>query len=196
MVVRFKQGSHLPLIHFCVVVCGVFLFSNSLLPHDSHRCPNVTAPPTTEDRYTAPNFPTPTTGVVIYANAAAAAGGDGSAAKPFSSLEAAVAAAARAASKNTTIVLRAGTYYTRGIVLSHLHSGLTIQNYQGEDVAVSGAVPVPASKAKWAVHNPATNTWRLDLSGWSDLPAETFGMRVRNSTTHTINAAVRARCVE
>lgn len=44
-------------------------------------------------------------------------------------------------------MLRAGTYYTKGIVLSSVHSGLTIQNYHGEDAVVTGAVRVPVSPA-------------------------------------------------
>ena len=45
-----------------------------------------------------------------------------------------------------TVVLRTGVYPVAvgGIVLSAAHSGITIQNYQGEDAVVSGAVPVPA----------------------------------------------------
>jgi pectin methylesterase-like acyl-CoA thioesterase len=94
-------------------------------------------------RYVPPNYPTPSEGKTIYVNASAAAGGDGSEGTPFSTLEAAVqaVAGAGAGASTTTIVMREGTYYTGGIVLTHVHSGLTIQNYEGEDVAVSGAVP-------------------------------------------------------
>ena len=125
----------------------------------------TTDPPAVQDVYTPPTFPTPTDGTVIYVDAGAAAGGDGSKASPFASLELAVEGVAGAgAAAGATIVLRAGTYYTGGILLTHQHSGLTIQNYEGEDAAVSGAVQVPIKSAdKWAVHSTATNTWRLDL---------------------------------
>eukprot|EP00729_Bicosta_minor_P026454 gene26454-18651_t len=144
----------------------------------------TTDPPAVQDVYTPPTFPTPTDGTVIYVDAGAAAGGDGSKASPFASLELAVEGVAGAgAAAGATIVLRAGTYYTGGILLTHQHSGLTIQNYEGEDAAVSGAVQVPIKSAdKWAVHSTATNTWRLDLSEWGNLPQEVFGMRYKTKS--------------
>ena len=47
-----------------------------------------------------------------------------------------------------TLVLRSGVYHTQGIVLTSAHSGLTVQNYAGEDAAVTGAVPVPAARVR------------------------------------------------
>jgi hypothetical protein len=139
------------------------------------RCGLV--PPAAEDVYVAPRFATPTSGAVIFvdANNTGAHRGDGSKAKPFPTLRAAVVAAE--GKPAATIVLRAGLHYTEGVVLTVLHSGLTIQNFEGENAIVSGAVPVPV-KERWSLHNAATNTWRLDLGDWQDMPAETFGMRV------------------
>ena len=68
-----------------------------------------------------------------------------------------------------------GTYHTAGVVITAAHSNLTIQNHEGADAVVSGAVPVDTS-SPWSLHNRATNTWRLDTSKQS-LPTE-FGMRV------------------
>jgi hypothetical protein len=45
-------------------------------------------------------------------------------------------------------MLRAGTYYTKGVVLTTAHNGLTIQNYHGEEAIVSGAVRVPTAKSR------------------------------------------------
>ena len=152
-----------------------------------HTC-NVSAPPT-EDVFVAPHFPTPTNGEVIYVDAKAATGGDGSNTKPFSTIEAAVEAAGKGdGSGSATIVLRAGRYYTAGIVLSAEHSNLVIQNFEGEEVSVTGALAVPIkNRASWVVHNVSTNTWRLDLADWREIPSETFGMRVG------VRRAIRAR---
>ena len=130
--------------------------------------------PTELDAFKAPRFATPTSGKLIYADPSAASGGDGSKTKPFRSLDAAVAAAATPGPK--TILLRAGRYHTAGVVLTPSHSDLTIQNEDGAQVVVSGAVPVANSKGKWSVHDKATNTWKLDTAG-QNLPTE-FGMRV------------------
>ena len=150
-----------------------------------HTC-NVPAP-AAEDIFVAPKIPTPTSGSVFFVDGKAAVGGDGSQQKPFASLNVAVDAAGLHGGAHVTIVLRAGRHYTPGIVLSEVHSGLTIQNFEGEEASVTGAVPVPVKKAAWTVHNTSTNTWRLELSDWKEMPAETFGMRVGT------RRAIRAR---
>jgi len=103
------------------------------------RCGLV--PPAAQDVYVAPRFATPTRGAVIFvdANNTGARRGDGSKAEPFSTLRAAVAAAE--GKPAATIVLRAGIHYTEGVVLTVLHSGLTIQNFEGENASVSGPCP-------------------------------------------------------
>lgn len=78
-------------------------------------------------------------------------------------------------------MLRKGTYYSPGEVLGPEHSGLTIQNYNGEHAVVSGGVPLTG--VTWAPYNvsgPGTperpgsgqnmvpvgsNIWVADLSG-------------------------------
>ena len=142
-----------------------------------HRCANIT-PPTTLDSYVPPHFPTPATGTIIFVDAnATGSSGDGSKTKPFSSLDAALHAAAKSEGAGVTVVLRSGVYYSSGVLLTTRHSNMTIQNFEGEHAVVSGSVPVPVAKDKWALHNMATNTWRLDLADWEALPAETFGLR-------------------
>jgi hypothetical protein len=136
--------------------------------------------PEEEDSFKPPNFATPSSSHVIFVDASVAAGGsgDGTRARPFATLESGVAAAGASGAKRVTLVLRAGRYHTAGVTLTSAHSGLTIQNYQGEEAIVSGTVPVPASKSGWSVHNAETNTWKLDLSAVRDMPAEAFGLRV------------------
>ena len=115
----------------CAVRAHMWEFAKKALPqrgsfktaYDAlqlHTC-NVSAPPT-EDAFVAPHFPTPTHGAVIYVDAKAAAGGDGSKSTPFSTVEAAVAAAGKGKGGGSpaaaTIVLRAGSHHTAGVILS------------------------------------------------------------------------------
>ena len=98
-----------------------------------------------------PRFSTLPGEITIYADAnARGAGGDGSLLKPFATVEAAVDHAAGLGT-NVTVELRAGTYRTTGVVLTPQHSGLTIQNYNGEEAIVSGAVHVPSTVENWPV---------------------------------------------
>jgi hypothetical protein len=160
------------------------------------KCDNINASvPATEDAYAAPKFSTPTQSAVIYVDANASHGGDGSKSHPFFTLEAGTDAAAKVATQ-VTIVLRGGVYYTKGIVLSAAHSGLTIQNFEGEEATVSGAIPVPVSKDKWSLHAASTNTWRLDLSAWQEMPLETFGMRVGSDSVSALNASTGVKGVK
>ena len=131
-------------------------------------------PPPEYDTFEAPSFPAPAGAHLIFVDADAAPGGDGTQTKPFGTLEAAVHAANMPGRK--AILLKAGTYHTMGVVLAAAHSDLTIQNQDGGEVIISGAVPVKSDKLKWSVSNKATNTWKLDTSE-QDLPTE-FGMRV------------------
>eukprot|EP01052_Picozoa_sp_SAG31_P002049 SAG31_NODE_69_length_28130_cov_15.318219_2_plen_950_part_00 len=70
---------------------------------------------------------------------------------PKKTIHAAVTAAA--GRPNTTINLRAGRHIVKETVqLTAAHSGLTIQNYNGEDAVVSGGVPL---SPKWTPHKLA-----------------------------------------
>ena len=96
-------------------------------------------PPTTTDTFTPPRLPTPP-GQNWFVDPAAAPGGDGSLAAPFATIEQAVAAATTDSDRGATsraVLLRAGIHRTAGVVLTPAHSGLTIQNYNGE-AAVRG----------------------------------------------------------
>jgi hypothetical protein len=79
-------------------------------------------------------------------------------AKPFVSIAAAVEAAAGKA--DTTIVLREGTFHEQQIHLGPEHSGLTIQNHNGEHAIVSGAVPLDCHpEPVWEPVN--TTSWNM-----------------------------------
>ena len=101
-------------------------------------------PPTTHDEWSPPTFATPPG--AIFVDASASAGGDGSKLHPFSSLASAVEAAN--GKSGATIVLRTGTYHEKQIQFNAMHSGLTIQNFEGEHAIVSGAVSLGAA-GKW-----------------------------------------------
>lgn len=65
--------------------------------------------------------------------------GDGSLSKPFQSVSRALDAARASGGHNPSIVLREGTYYmAETLDLTASDSGLTIQNYNGEQVWISG----------------------------------------------------------
>ena len=83
---------------------------------------------------------------MLYCDPSAAPGGDGTQLRPFSLVAEAVRAAAGVPA--STIVLRGGVYHERMVVLGPEHSGLTIQNYQGEHAVVSGAAPLARAGQK------------------------------------------------
>ena len=59
------------------------------------------------------------------------------------------------------MLLRQGTYYTSGEVLGPEHSGLTIQNYEGEHAVVSGGVPLDNIAWKpFKVQKPSPPQWK------------------------------------
>ena len=150
-------------------VRGSFKTAYDALQLENNCSSYVPAPPTEVDVYIPPHFDTPTKGAVIYADAnkVATAGDDGTKARPFATLEAAINAAAINAAGTmaggATVVLRKGTYHTQGVVLTTAHSGITIQNFEGEDAVVSGTVVVPSALNRWSLHNAAHNTWRSVL---------------------------------
>jgi hypothetical protein len=71
---------------------------------------------------------------------------------------------------NVTLLLRGGTYYTQGETLGPEHSGLTLQNYEGEHAVVSGGVPLdgatwqpykinPAGAPQWKTASDVNNVY-------------------------------------
>jgi len=87
--------------------------------------------------------------------------------QPLKTITAAVAAS-RKAGKGSIILLRKGTFYLRSpIYLDSRDSGLTIQNYAGEEVWLSGGVLL--EKLTWQSHqvDETTNIWKADVSQYN-----------------------------
>jgi hypothetical protein len=120
-------------------------------PGGPAQCFNVTAPDNAPDAFT-PTFPIPSTGIVVYADSVN--GKDtaaGTMAAPFSTIGAALAAT-RKGKGGGTIVLRKGVYYgEQALNLTAADSGLTIQNYNGEEAWLSGAKKLKTKWTKWQV---------------------------------------------
>ena len=107
------------------------------------------------DTYQPPKLPTPSTGPVWYVSTSGSDSADGSEAHPFASIANAVevSAAARTLSPSTataTVLVRGGRYeLSETVQLGAAHSGLTIQNFEGEHVELSGGVSFQVPKASW-----------------------------------------------
>jgi hypothetical protein len=100
--------------------------------------------PSTEDEWTPPTYSTPPGSTFVDSSNGSDTKGNGEAESPFASLSRAVEAVLKTGSK--TIVLRAGTYYTQQIELGPEHSGLTVQNFNGEHATVSGTFSLTFSQ--------------------------------------------------
>ncbi len=92
---------------------------------------------------------------------------------PFKTISAGVAAARNAAAPPATVVLRAGTHWlSETLVLTSADSGLTLRGYFGENVTVSGGVPL--SFLDWKPHDQTAgqNIWVADMTnaGLSSVP--------------------------
>ncbi len=115
------------------------------------------------------------TGTCIYVDPAKGVdnGHSGSIDSPFKSIAAGVAAARKAAAPPATVVLRAGTYWLgETLILTPADSGLTLRSYLGEDVIISGGVPL--SFLDWKPHDQTSgrNIWVADMTkaGLSRVP--------------------------
>ena len=113
------------------------------------------------DVFTPERFPTPFD--AVFADATKGEDGNkGTEAAPVKTIAKAVALATGA---NATVVLRAGTYHTDTVQISTMHSGLTIQNYNGESVTVSGGVPLRIPKTTWVADPLMKGRYVTDLAG-------------------------------
>ena len=116
-------------------------------PAARSRFPHISAPPR------APGAGGATFYVALDGSDAAA----GTLAAPFATLARALAAT-RATPGTDTILLRGGTYFSQPTqVLTPLDSGLTISNFPGEEVWLSGSAPLPAAAA-WRPYNVSNST--------------------------------------
>jgi hypothetical protein len=139
-------------------------------------------PPPVPDTFVAPRFPTPSnsaTTAVLYAAVNATKAGDGSRERPFTLVAAVAAVTAAPRTHTVTLLLRGGTYrLAETLRLGPQHSNLTIQNFEGEEVIVSGAAAVAVTRAAWSLVNASTNTWRLDIRGQEGKLFPQYGLRV------------------
>ena len=135
----------------------------------------------------APSFTVPEGSSTFYVDADKGSDSNtGSMGSPFKTIEKALSAT-RSAGQPSTIVLRKGTYYlTKTLELGTQDNGLTIQNYEMEEVWISGG---KVFTPKWEKYNvdPSKNTniYKADLSseGMATIP----GLRINTKR------AIRAR---
>jgi hypothetical protein len=125
-------------------------------------------------RAVIPEQPVEQAAVVFYADANASVGGDGSLNAPFPSVADALEAVRNARHNLTTpsavVYLRAGTFFVQEeIVLSELDSNLTISAYQGEEVWLSGGVPLESPS--WSDAGGGVWQTRLEGPGIADIPS-------------------------
>ena len=162
-------------------------------PGGPAQCFNVTAPADAPEAFT-PTFPIPGTGTVVYADSVN--GKDsaaGTMAAPFGTIGAALAATRKAGGVGT-IILRKGVYYgEQALNLTAADSGLTIQNFNGEEAWLSGAKKLKTVWKAGGADHPrvgqagfdAKSVWKADLSGQGVKVIE--GLRIAQAR------AVRAR---
>jgi hypothetical protein len=152
----------------------------------NHDCQLLVPPPKfTRADWTPPTKLYRSTGTTHNFYVDYASGSDrnsGTLASPFKTIQTAVSTAANKPS--VTILLRGGTHYVVAAVqISAANAGLTIQNYNGEVVVVSGAVPLQPQWTKYElpVSNIGANAFVADVSaaGLTEFPGfHVDGVRV------------------
>jgi hypothetical protein len=140
-------------------------------------------------------FPIATGGAVFYADSLNGKDSNpGTLAAPFETIGAALAATRKAKGSGKSIVLRKGVYYGEDALnLTTADSGLTIQNYNGEQAWLSGAKKLKTQWTAGGADHPrfgqvgfdAKSVWKADLSGQGVTKIE--GLRIGQAR------AVRAR---
>ena len=116
---------------------------------------------------------------------------DGSAAKPFGTIGAAVRAATNRAA---TIVIHEGTYSVlKPIHLSASHSGVTIQNYRGGRVNISGGVPFRVPKSAWRPYRQRRG-WEDSFGGVSCVSGQVRSQADSEGIVFLGNASSAAEC--
>ena len=127
---------------------------------------NVSAKTTSQRSPKPPSFPdTVAASAVFYVDTNKGSDTNtGSMDAPFQTIPKAVSAARSLSGKPSTIVLRAGTFYLEDtIALTEQDSNLTIHNYPGEEVTISGGKVI---KPSWKVFDTKSpmNIYQADLS--------------------------------
>eukprot|EP01060_Flectonema_neradi_P004382 TRINITY_DN12821_c0_g1_i1.p1 TRINITY_DN12821_c0_g1~~TRINITY_DN12821_c0_g1_i1.p1 ORF type:complete len:937 (+),score=210.86 TRINITY_DN12821_c0_g1_i1:61-2871(+) len=123
----------------------------------------LTPPSQDEKEWMAPKWSkTSSDGLTFFCDANVQKSGDGSIGSPFKTIAEALAAVEKRPSSSTPamINLRKGTFYLSDqLVLTKVHSNLVIQNYNGEDVTVSGGVPLTTPKDSWKPDSIIKEHW-------------------------------------
>ena len=122
-----------------------------------------------EDEWSPPRFEASTDDLNVYCDSNAQQSGDGSISRPFRTIAEAVVAVEKrpSPSQRATINLRKGTFYlSEQVVLTKVHSNLTIQNYNGEDVVVRGGVLLKTPKESWKRDKIVEEHWET-FSGFN-----------------------------
>ena len=137
------------------------------------------------DRPKFPVFDLPAAGSMYYVDATKGKDSNpGTESEPFQTISHAVDVASGASGSPKTIVMRAGTYYLASTIqLGSKNSDLTFQNYNGEEVWVSGA-------------RPLTPSWKaFNTSGANVYVADLMDMKLENVPGLRLNGkrSIRAR---
>jgi len=165
------------------------------LPDGEMQCAAATMPDHVPDSY-RPRFEIPATRRSYFVDATNGNDqtNDGSISKPFATAKQALDAIRKVRANNPGdavygIVFRQGRHYvTETLSLGPEDSNLTFQNYNGEEVWISGAIPVPfggTTKRIWKQHPSQASVWVMDLAD-TDVK-EMTGLRINGKR------AVRAR---
>jgi len=149
--------------------------------------------PADEDKYKPPSYQSPGTETFVAPDGDDS--NDGTIAKPLKTI---AAATRKLAGKTDAIItLRAGVHYTPETVeLGVEHSGLTIQNYAGEEAVVSGAVPLTIPATAWKPYAVGSGKWVVasgqnNVFGRASLTADTGAVK-RLGTVETADACQAA----
>ena len=133
------------------------------------------------DKYAAPHNQPPDGARIVYvAPDVGIGGGDGTLERPLNSLKTALEVAA-SSSEPTAVLLRRGTYHLDApLLIGPEHSGLTLQNYPGEAVTLSGGRPFSLPKAAWKPF--------VQRTYWDPAPAfnNVYGLAVSGGDTPTV----------
>ncbi len=151
-------------------------------PGGERLCPDDLQLPKGHRETSQPNFTVPLGKRLIFVDPKGVDDNPGTKLLPVKTANRAVALSRMMKGEDFVILFRQGThYFTETIELDASDSGLSFQNYNGEEVWLSGATKV-ADKAKWVKHATKPNVWMLNCS-----LNEAVGLRIDRSR------AVRAR---
>jgi len=121
-----------------------------------HACPDV-ARPRASGAWAAPSLAV-ADGPTYYVATDGDDAGKGTKADPVASIQRGLELAK--GQGNATILVRGGTYELESTILvNEDHSGVTIQNYDGENVTVTGGVSFTINAADWTPYNVQETHW-------------------------------------